>query len=161
MSTHSQQKSTDSPPQISDILQPEHIYCGISCNSKKALFEKIAGLLAQQTNSVSAMMIFDSLMARERLGCTGLRNGIAIPHCRIAGITEVHTSFISLQDAVDFDGEAVSMLFVLLVSENYIEEHLQILSLLARLFIQPELTAALRDCDNAQCIYTLLTTNKA
>jgi nitrogen PTS system EIIA component len=121
---------------ISQLLPESHIQLDIAASSKKRVFEQ-AGLVFENHDGVACATVFDSLFAREKLGSTGLGQGIAIPHGRIKGLKQAIGAFFRLTDAIPFDspdGRPVSLLFVLLVPEQATEQHLQILSELATRF---------------------------
>jgi PTS system nitrogen regulatory IIA component len=104
--------------------------------------------------------VFDSLFAREKLGSTGLGQGIAIPHGRIKGLKEATGAFLRLTAPVPFDspdGKPVSLLFVLLVPEQATEQHLQILSELAQRFSDRVCREALSAAPDAMTVLQLLT----
>src|SRR5207249_7226667 len=93
--------------------------------SKKRMFEQ-AGLLFENNQGVARSLVFDSLFARERLGSTGLGQGLAIPHGRIKGLKEAVGAFVRLAQPVPFDapdGKPVSLVFLLLVPEQATEQH--------------------------------------
>jgi PTS system nitrogen regulatory IIA component len=122
--------------QITQLLPPENIVLDLDASSKKRVFEKI-GLLFENNQGIASSAVFDSLFAREKLGSTGLGQGIAIPHGRIKGLKKASGAFFRLAAPVPFDspdGKPVSLLFVLLVPEQATEQHLQILSELAERF---------------------------
>ena len=126
---------------IAKLLPPSNIVLDLDVTSKKRLFEQ-AGLLFENNQGVARSTVFDSLFARERLGSTGLGQGVAIPHGRIKGLKEAVGAFVRLSHAVAFDapdGKPVSLVFVLLVPEQATEQHLQILSELAQMFSDREL----------------------
>lgn len=121
---------------IAKLLPPENVVLDLEASSKKRVFEQ-AGLLFENNQGISRSDVFDSLFSRERLGSTGLGQGIAIPHGRIKGLTDASGAFLRLSTPVQFDapdGRPVDMLFVLLVPENANEQHLQLLSELAQRF---------------------------
>jgi nitrogen PTS system EIIA component len=121
---------------VAKLLSPEHIALDLQISSKKRLFEQ-AGLLFENQDAVARSVVFDSLFARERLGSTGLGQGVAIPHGRIKGLKEARGAFLRLAQPVPFDapdGNPVNLLFVLLGHEKATEKHLQILSELAQMF---------------------------
>lgn len=121
---------------ISQLLPLSNVVAALEASSKKRVFEQ-AGLLFENNQGVARSTVFDSLFARERLGSTGLGQGIAIPHGRIKGLKEAAGAFLRLETPVQFDapdGRPVSMLFVLLVPEQANETHLQLLSELAQMF---------------------------
>ena len=126
---------------ITKLLPPSNILLDLEVTSKKRLFEQ-AGLLFENNQGIARSLVFDSLFARERLGSTGLGQGVAIPHGRIKGLREPVGAFVRLSTAVAFDspdGKPVSLLFVLLVPEHATELHLQILSELAQMLGDREL----------------------
>lgn len=121
---------------IAKLLPPTNVVVGLEASSKKRAFEQ-AGLLFENNHGIARSTVFDSLFARERLGSTGIGQGIAIPHGRIKGLKDALGAFIRLAEPVPFDapdGRPVSMLFVLLVPEQANEHHLQLLSELAQMF---------------------------
>lgn len=122
--------------QIAKLLPPENILLGLDASSKKRVFEQI-GILFENRHGLARNVVYDALFAREKLGSTGLGQGIAIPHGRIKGIKEAIGGFVRLANPVQFeapDGKPVSLVFALLVPEAATERHLQILSELAQLF---------------------------
>jgi PTS system nitrogen regulatory IIA component len=133
---------------IVQLLPESHILLDLEASSKKRVFEQ-AGELFEATTGIGHALVFDSLTAREKLGSTGLGQGIAIPHGRIKGLKQATGAFMRLSEPIDFDapdGRPVSLLFVLLVPEQATEAHLQILSELATCFadrqFRENLTAA-------------------
>ena len=141
---------------IESILTPERTLCGASGSSKKKLLELIAQFISDDIKSLDADTLFQQLVARERLGSTGLGGGIAIPHCRLPNCASVVGSLISLREGVDFealDDQPVDLLFVLLVPEEANEEHLKTLAALAERFSQPTFCQALRDANSADALY--------
>ena len=118
------------------LLALENIVLDLDASSKKRVFEQ-AGILFETRLGLARSTIFDSLFAREKLGSTGLGQGVAIPHGRIKGLKQAAGAFMRLATPVPFDspdGRPVDLLFVLLVPEQATEEHLQILSELAQRF---------------------------
>ncbi len=123
---------------LAQLLTANQVLLDLDAGSKKRVFEQ-AGLLFENHLGIARSVIFDSLFAREKLGSTGLGQGIAIPHGRIKGLKQAAGAFIRLQNPVPFDspdGRPVNMLFVLLVPEQATEQHLQILSELAQRFAE-------------------------
>ncbi|MDD2884012.1 MAG: PTS IIA-like nitrogen regulatory protein PtsN [Dechloromonas sp.] len=121
---------------ITNILSLEQVLLDLDAGSKKRVFEQ-AGMLFENRLGVARSAIFDSLFAREKLGSTGLGQGVAIPHGRIKGLKQAAGAVIRLASPIPFDspdGRPVSLLFVLLVPEQATEQHLQILSELAQRF---------------------------
>jgi len=122
--------------QIAKLLPPENVVVDLDASSKKRVFEQ-AGLLFENNQGIGRSQVYDALFAREKLGSTGLGQGIAIPHGRIKGLKEAKGAFLRLAAPVQFDapdGKPVDLLFVLLVPEAATEHHLQLLSELAQMF---------------------------
>ena len=122
--------------QIADLLPAANIALDLDVPTKPRLFEAAGKLFAANT-AMDAETIAGSLAAREKLGSTGLGQGIAIPHGRIRGLTEARGAFARLKTAIPFDapdGKPVSQVFVLLVPEKATDLHLQLLSELAQMF---------------------------
>ncbi|TVP87331.1 MAG: PTS IIA-like nitrogen-regulatory protein PtsN [Pseudomonadaceae bacterium] len=144
--------------QISQILSPDRTFAGVQGVSKKRVLELTGKLVAQHT-SLDADAIYESLIAREKLGSTGFGHGIAIPHCRLPGCSKAVGALLQLDGKIDFDaldGEPVDLIFVLLVPEEATEEHLQILKMLAERLDQPTLRTALRKAANAEDLYQVM-----
>lgn len=142
---------------ISQILSPAQILLDLDASSKKRVFEQ-AGQLFEGQLGLARSVIFDSLFAREKLGSTGLGQGIAIPHGRIKGLKQAAGAFIRLANPVPFDspdGRAVNLLFVLLVPEQATEEHLQILSELAQRFADRAFRESLQNAPDAAAVLGL------
>lgn len=122
--------------QIAELLPASNIRLDLPATSKAMLFDAVGALFAS-SHGLTARTVVGSLVAREKLGSTGLGQGVAIPHGRIKGLTEARGAFLSLADPIDFDapdGKPVSLVFVLLVPEHATEKHLQLLSELAQMF---------------------------
>ena len=144
---------------ISDLLSPERIRCDVHSSSKKRLLELISQELARNSDELSQREIFESLCARERLGSTGLGNGVAIPHGRVKGTQSVEASFIRLKKPLPFDavdGQPVDLLFALAVPEDCSEDHLKLLAQVAELFSNPDLLRELREADTSGRMLQLL-----
>jgi PTS system nitrogen regulatory IIA component len=121
---------------ISQLLPESNILLDIEATSKKRLFEQV-GALFEEHAQIGRAVVFDSLFAREKLGSTGLGQGIALPHGRIKGLQHAMGAFVRPRQPIPFDspdGKPVTQVFVLLVPEQATEEHLQLLSELAEMF---------------------------
>jgi len=121
---------------LTNLLSAQQVLLDLDASSKKRVFEQ-AGMLFENHLGLARSIIFDSLFAREKLGSTGLGQGVAIPHGRIKGLKQAVGAFMRLVTPVPFDspdGRPVDLLFVLLVPEQATEQHLQILSELAQNF---------------------------
>ncbi len=145
---------------LSEILTPARTVCHAPGSSKKKLFETIARIISEDQPSLPYDEVFAQLIAREKLGSTGLGQGIAIPHCRVSHCTDPLGTLLTLEEPVDFeapDDQPVDLLFVLLVPEEAHQQHLDILAGIARLFSQPEFCAGLRAATDSATLYGLAT----
>lgn len=141
---------------IDTILSPGRTLCKIEGVSKKRALEILANTIAEDLPEIDADDLFRRLIARERLGSTGIGHGIAIPHCRVSNCTQTLGALISLKDPIDFDAidnEPVDLLFAMLVPEDADSEHLQTLASLASLLNKPEYCEGLRQADSDQALY--------
>ena len=139
---------------VAKLLPPSNILLDLDVTSKKRMFEQ-AGLLFENNQGVARSLVFDSLFARERLGSTGLGQGLAIPHGRIKGLKEAVGAFVRLAQPVPFDapdGKPVDQLFVLLVPEHATDRHLQLLSELAQMFSDADFRARLAAAADATAV---------
>ena len=122
---------------IHRILTPERTLDGVHGASKKKILQFIAQRSSNEAPEINAKELFEALVARERLGTTGLGNGVAIPHCRFKACPKPIGLFIRLAQPVDFDAvdrEPVDLVFALIVPEGENQEHLEILQALAERF---------------------------
>ena len=145
---------------ISDILSPNNIFLNIECNSKKAAIELLAKNLADFNNGISQLDIIDCLTARERLGSTGLGNGIAIPHGRLKHCDRTIASFIQLNNGIDYEAAdkiPVDLIFALIVPEESTNEHLQILAMHAKTLSTSKTVDNLRKSKSSSETFSLLT----
>ena len=142
---------------ISKILLPGNILSDNDSSSKKRVFERV-GLLFENNQQIARSTVFDSLFAREKLGSTGLGQGVAIPHGRIAKLREATAAFVKTGHPIPFDapdGQPVNMIFVLLVPERATDLHLQILGELAQMFSDPQFRDQLNACHDPVAIHQL------
>jgi nitrogen PTS system EIIA component len=145
---------------ISDILTSDCVFPDMECHSKKDALDTLAKTIANSDNSISQTEVFDCLIARERLGSTGLGNGIAIPHGRLKNGKKTLAAFIQLDSAVDYDATdkvPVDLLFALIVPEDSTEEHLQTLATLAEMFSDKDTINKLRQSNSSEELYSILT----
>jgi nitrogen PTS system EIIA component len=142
---------------LASLLAENDIALGISIGNKRKLFEHV-GALIEAHHPLAATVVIDSLLARERLGSTGLGEGVAIPHGRIRGLDHAIGAFLRPSTPVAFDapdGKPVDQVFVLLVPENATDHHLLILSELAQRFSDKSFRDALRGAEDAKAVYSL------
>jgi len=143
----------------SDLLSPGRILANVRIYSKKRLLELISKTLAKKNKDLNSREIFESLCAREHLGCTALGNGVAIPHGRINGTEGVEALFLQLIKPVPYDaddGKPVDLIFALVVPKHCTTDHSKLLSNIASRFSDPKLLEQLRKATDANEIWQLL-----
>lgn len=149
---------------ISSLLDESRVCCGATITSKKKSLQQIAALLESgigiDTDETDVDMdVMDALAARERLGCTGMGNGIAIPHGRVSFVSEPIGALITLDEPVDFDAAdsiPVDIVFGLLMPEDKTDEHLAILATLAKFFNSEPNRQTVRNTENVKELLTAI-----
>ncbi|OGT17379.1 MAG: PTS sugar transporter subunit IIA [Gallionellales bacterium RIFOXYB12_FULL_54_9] len=142
---------------ISKILAPGNILLDTESTSKKRVFERV-GLLFENQMQIARSQVFDSLFAREKLGSTGLGQGVAIPHGRIPKLRDATACFVRTSHSIPFDapdGQPVELIFVLLVPELATDLHLQILGELAQMFSDADFRKKLQECTDVNTIHQM------
>lgn len=148
---------------IADTISPERIVSNAQATSKKCALERLSSLVASNEDKLVATEVFDSLVARERLGSTGIGHGVAIPHGRLGKLDHAVSAFMRLEKGVDFDAidnEPVAYMFALLVPKDSNDDHLQLLAQLAKMFSNPAMRERLRLASNSEELYELLSQTK-
>ena len=144
---------------LSRILPLSNVVLDLAATSKKRAFEQ-AGLLFENHNGIARTAVFQSLIARERLGSTALGHQVAVPHGRIKELREPCAAFIRLTEPVRFDttdGRAANLLFILLVPETATQTHLELLAEIAKLMSDAEVRHALATETDPAVVHKLLT----
>ena len=122
---------------FAEIISVTRISANVECSSKKRALEMLSNLICDDADNINQNDVFDSLIARERLGSTALGKGIAIPHGRLKTGSQTLAAFVQLKNGVDFDapdGASVDLLCALTVPEECSDEHLQVLAFLSEMF---------------------------
>ena len=144
---------------VGDLLTPERVYCNAPVASKKRALELLGELIAGGQEVINERVVFDCLLARERLGSTGLGHGVALPHGRLGQHQQAIGAFISLGESIDFDAldqQPVHLIFALLVPEHYTDEHLKIIAFLAEMFSDRAFCQQLTDAQTDASLFELL-----
>jgi len=143
---------------LAAILPVEQVLTGTGIASKKRAFEEV-GFLFESQHGLSRASVTDSLFSRERLGSTGLGNGVAVPHGRIKGLKLPLAAVLLLEQAIGFDApdnQPVDLLVFLLVPEAATQKHLELLSEIAALLSDEARRAAMRRCASAEALHGLI-----
>lgn len=144
---------------ISSLLSPELILCRHNSSSKKRILEDVAEHISEHYPKLDTNMVFSALISREKLGSTGIGNGIAIPHCRIPQCTTTIGMLVTLTQGIEFnaiDNQEVDIIFVLLVPEDANDNHLQTLASIAETFSNNEILEQIRKASNTEELLTIL-----
>ena len=144
---------------IAKLLPVSNVMLDVDVGSKKRVFEQV-GLLFENNHHIARSQVFDSLFAREKLGSTGLGQGVAIPHGRVKGLKEALGALVRMKQPVPFDapdGQPVRLIFVLLVPDRATDVHLQILSELAQMFSDKAFRERLLAAATAADLHQLIT----
>ena len=139
---------------LQEIIKPDGVLCNATARSKKHCLEILSELLVRNIPDIASDDIFECLIGRERLGCTGLDKGAAFPHCRIKGIDESVAVLIKLSEPVDVessDGEPVDI-----VPEEVNDQHREEVNLITRLLADEGLRTRLREMNSSSDLYDTL-----
>jgi PTS system nitrogen regulatory IIA component len=144
---------------ISDLLTPEAVLSGLKVQSKKQLLQELAARAHAQTG-IPERRIFETLIERERLGTTGVGQGIAIPHGRIADAKKITGVFARLEPAIEYeavDSQPVDLVFMLLAPQDAGADHLKALARVSRLLRNQAACEKLRAATSAEALYAIIT----
>lgn len=147
---------------LDQILAPECVRCNVPAGSRKRTLQVLGEIFADADPELSALSVFDRLVARERLGSTGLGEGCALPHARVPGLGRTLAAFLRLRAGVDFDSpdhEPVDLVFGLLVPEESTDEHLEILAAIAGVFSDARVRSSIRSVEEPTRIREVLVGN--
>lgn len=147
------------PMEIFQLLSADGVIANLKANSKKQALQELSARAAKITGQ-HERAIFDTLLERERLGTTGVGNGIAIPHGRLPGLDKLYGLFARVERPIDFDSideMPVDLIFLLLAPESAGADHLKALARVSRLLRDKSVCEKLRGAESADAIYALLT----
>lgn len=146
-----------------DLISPDAVIASLRATSKKQALQELARKAAELTG-LEERRIFEVLLERERLGTTGVGNGIAIPHGKLPELTRLYGIFARLDKPIDFDSiddEPVDLIFLLLAPESAGADHLKALARVSRLLRDRTICSKLRGCDTVDGLYAVLTQTPA
>lgn len=148
---------------LQNMIEPAGIIPALKAHSKKQALQDLATKGAELTG-IAEREIFETILRREKLGSTGVGQGIAIPHGKLEGLDRIVGVFARLTRPIDFDAlddQPVDLVFLMLAPEASGPDHLKALSKVARLLRNPETVAAIRSSQDAGAIYSLMTAGLA
>lgn len=143
---------------LTDLVAPNAIVPALKVNGKKQAIQELAAKAAKLSGQ-NERVIFETLMQREKLGSTGVGNGIAIPHGKLPKLERLFGLFARLDRGIDFealDGQPVDLIFLLLAPEGAGADHLKALARVARLLRDGDVVRKLRDSRDAEALYAVL-----
>ncbi len=146
---------------LQDILTLDCTLCAVKGSSKKKLLEIICSTAANKIDNLDTYQLFESLMAREKVGSTGIGNGIAIPHGRLANTSQVIAVLLTSEQAVEFDAidnRAVDIFIALFVPEERCQQHLETLQSIAQIFSNKHIAKKVRKCQSSQELFNIIKT---
>jgi len=144
---------------LEEIINSDAVLCNAQARSKKHCLQILSELLVHSNPDIAAEDIFESLIERERLGCTSLDKGVAFPHCRVDGLKESVAAMIKLSEAVDFDaadGEPVDIVFGLMVPEQLNDSHYADIGMITGVLGDVGLRGRLREATSSSDLYESL-----
>ena len=145
--------------EINDLISSDVVVPNLKATSKKQVLQDLSRRAADSTG-LHERAIFDVLMERERLGTTGVGNGIAIPHGKLPELDRLHGHFARLEQPVDFqsiDERPVDLIFLLLAPESAGADHLKALAKVSRVLRDDSICEKLRGTDTSDALYAILT----
>lgn len=146
---------------INAIVSLDRTTCAVQCNSKKRILEIISNLAAENHSDIVQQDALQALMARERMGSTGIGNGIALPHGRLSNLDQVMAIIVTSEKGIDFDAidnQPVDIFFALFVPEAQTEGHLQTLATIAGKLSDKNVVKAIRHASTKSEIMQALNT---
>ncbi len=149
--------------ELADLLTPESIIANLKATSKKQALQELSKRIAKIIEH-DERDIFDILLEREKLGTTGVGDGIAIPHGKLESLDKLYGFFARLERPVDFDSideRPVDLIFLLLAPESAGADHLKALARVSRLLRDKAKCDKLRGSNNPEALYALLIENEA
>jgi PTS system nitrogen regulatory IIA component len=149
--------------QLGDFIAPDSVLASLKVKTKKQLLQELSARAAKVTG-LPERDIFDVLLQRERLGSTGLGQGVAIPHGKLARLKHIVGVFARLPEPIDFDavdGEKVDIVVLLLAPEGAGADHLKALARISRILRDPAAVEKLRASRDASALYAVLTQEEA
>ena len=144
---------------IADLIAPDRVLLSFGASDKRQLLRDLAQRAARQLG-LAAQPVIDALLARETLGSTGVGQGIALPHSRLAGLDHFFGLFARLARPIEFDAidhRPIDLVFLLLTPERPGSEHLAALAAISRRLREPAVAARLRAAKSAPDLYAALT----
>ena len=148
--------------QLSTILPLEAVISDLHARDKKQVLKRLAAHATEFLN-INEREIFSVLQEREQMGCTGMGNGVCIPHGRFDDMEQLHAVFARLDTPIDFnaaDGKPVDLVFLLLTPSSANTEHIKAIASVSRILRDKAVCEALRKAPDARALHGLLTSQR-
>lgn len=149
---------------VLEFLSPDSVIPSLRARGKKQVLQELAGQAARRLMALDEREVFETLLQRERLGSTGIGEGVAIPHGKLPGLDRLFGLIARLEKPVDFeaiDGQPVDIAFLLLAPEGAGADHLKALAQVARVLREPGILDRIRNARDGNALFALLTRNSA
>ncbi|NQZ21553.1 MAG: PTS IIA-like nitrogen regulatory protein PtsN [Colwellia sp.] len=149
---------------LQDILTLDCTLCAVRGTSKKKLLEIICETAAKKINNLDTYQLLQSLMSREKVGSTGIGNGIAIPHGRLADTSQVIAVLLTSEKAIEFDAidnRGVDIFIALFVPEENCQQHLDTLQSIAKIFSDKHIAKKVRKCQSSTELFHIIKTTNS
>lgn len=149
---------------ILEFLDPDSVVPALRARAKKQVLQELSAQAVRRLPGLDEREVFETLLQRERLGSTGIGDGVAIPHGKLPGLDRLFGLFARFDRPVDFealDGQPVDIAFLLLAPEGAGADHLKALAQVARILREPGMLAHIRAARDAGALYALLTRSTA
>ena len=144
---------------IQALVSLDRTECAVQCNSKKRILEIISDIAAETNAEIQKEDALNALLSREKMGSTGIGNGIALPHGRLANLSNVTAVVVTTTPAIAFDAiddKPVDIFFAILVPENQTEGHLQTLATIAGKLSQKSIVKTIRNAESKEQVIAAL-----
>ena len=144
---------------IQALVSLDRTECAVQCNSKKRILEIISDIAAETNAEIQKEDALNALLSREKMGSTGIGNGIALPHGRLANLSNVTAVVVTTTPAIAFDAiddKPVDIFFAILVPENQTEGHLQTLDTIAGKLSQKSIVKTIRNAESKEQVIAAL-----
>lgn len=144
---------------IIDVLKKESIFSNLNSQNKPDLLRELSELLTSYYPNIDTDTLFDVLLQREKLCSTAVDSGVAIPHCKMSGLSDIIAAFGRSKNGIDFeslDGNPTHLFILLLAPENAAGSHLKLLARISNIFKSPQFRKKLIDAQNRDEIYDLI-----
>lgn len=143
---------------LGDLVTPRGVIAQLRAPTKRQVLQELARRAATMTG-IDDKRLYEALAERERLGTTGIGNGVAVPHCRLPELTQLHGLFARIERPAPFeaiDDQPVDLVFLLLAPTEAGAEHLKALARVSRLLRDKAMCEKLRGANSADALYALL-----